>query len=140
MISTSVLIDLDMLVKLTLVGRTTPDAAKMAGATEAALKLKVSRRQERMAFDWRREFSVKMNGDVAMSQFLLVNVEDQLSGKHSRGRNNVLNQRETNRLCGRRGLMKDLFFTQSRPQLLRVSDKGSRPGAFQAPSRPLEHG
>ena len=57
MSSTSVIIDLAMLVKLTLAGRTTPDAAKMAGATEAeAPKLKVSRRREKMAFDRRREF------------------------------------------------------------------------------------
>lgn len=54
MVSTSVLIDLAMLVRLTLMGRTTPDVAKMAGATEA-LKLKVSRRQK-MAFDGRLDF------------------------------------------------------------------------------------
>lgn len=57
MISKSVLIDLAMLVRLTLMGRTTPDVAKMAEATEA-LKLKVSKRQK-MAFDWRLDFFSK---------------------------------------------------------------------------------
>lgn len=58
-----------------------------------------------------------MHGDLAMPQFLYVNMEEKLFGKHSQGRNNILKQREMNRLCGRWRFMKDVSFTHARLQL-----------------------
>lgn len=80
-----------------------------------------------------------MDSDLAVSQFLHVNVEEQLSGKHSQGRNNVLNQKETNSLCGRRRLMKDPFFTQSSSFRFPTKAEGqSFPGVLQAFGARLE--